>query len=69
MMDLNYLKELEKMLSKAAIETQESINKAMKIEGISESDKEKLKEANKVLNQSRQDLENYKQKLKDDFNI
>jgi hypothetical protein len=68
-MDLNYLKELEKMLSKAAIETQESINKAMKIEGISESDKEKLKEANKVLNQSRQDLENYKQKLKDDFNI
>jgi hypothetical protein len=68
-MDLNYLKELEKMLSNAAISTQENINKAMKMQGISESDKEKLKEANKLLNQSRQDLENYKQKLKDDFNI
>jgi hypothetical protein len=68
-MDLNYLKELEKMLSNAAISTQENINKAMKMQGISESDKEKLKEANKLLNQSRKDLENYKQKLKDDFNI
>jgi hypothetical protein len=68
-MDLNYLKELEKMLSNAAKENQESISKVMKIQGISESDKEKLKEANKLLNQSRQDLENYKQKLKDDFNI
>jgi len=68
-MDLNYLKELEKMLNKAAVSTQESISKAMKIQGISESDKEKLKEANKVLNQSKKDLENYKQKLKDDFNI
>jgi len=68
-MDLNYLKELEKMLRKAAVSTQENISKAMKMQGISESDKEKLKEANKVLNQSKKDLENYKQKLKDDFNI
>lgn len=62
-------KMIDEMFTKAIAETKENIAKVMKMEGMSEEDKEKLKKANETLNKSRQDLENYKQKLKNDFNI
>jgi adenylate kinase family enzyme len=69
MIDLNYIKELDKMLNNAISSTQTSIAKVMKMRGISDSDKENLKKAQELTNKSKKDLVDYKKKLKNDFNI
>ena len=69
MMDFNYLRELEMTLQKTIQQTQKVIKEAMENANLSEKDKEELKKAQRMNIKSKRDLENYKQKLKDDFNI
>jgi len=68
-MDFNYLRELEMTLQKTIQQTQKVIKEAMENANLSEKDKEELKKAQRMNIKSKRDLENYKQKLKDDFNI
>jgi hypothetical protein len=69
MMDFNYLRELEMTLQKTIQQTQKVIKEAMENANLSDKDKEELKKAQRMNIKSKRDLENYKQKLKDDFNI
>ena len=68
-MDFNYLRELEMTLQKTIQQTQKVIKEAMENANLSDKDKEELKKAQRMNIKSKRDLENYKQKLKDDFNI
>ena len=68
-MDFSYLNQLEELLNKANQDVAASIKRVMDNPKLTDAQREELMKAKGLTQKAREDLQNYKNKLKNDFNI